>query len=188
MKKNKSEANFQSNGQRDREREMGRPVEELLYEDAKRRWEKQEIKKKNLERMKEEQIQASKPPAGNNNTRFAAQKFEKEFYYLIHQIMMGINNGEDEQQQNGEEPNQDFNLREYDDKKLNYVRLGQLLTDLGYISPNIAPDSVERELMFDLWTMLNGEENSGISVLNIKKTLLAIQGICIDAVENPQAL
>lgn len=72
MKKTKSEANFSSNGQRDRERELGRPVEELLYEDAKRRWEKQEMKKKNLERLKEEQIQASKPPAGNNNTRFAA--------------------------------------------------------------------------------------------------------------------
>lgn len=72
MKKTKSEANFSSNGQRDRERELGRPVKELLYEDAKRRWEKQEMKKKNLERLKEEQIQASKPPAGNNNTRFAA--------------------------------------------------------------------------------------------------------------------
>ena len=68
------------------------------------------------------------------------------------------------------------------------MKLGQLLTELGYIAPNIAPDSVERELLFDMWTMLQGEENSGITVLNVKKTLLALQGICIDAVENPQAL
>lgn len=36
------------------------------------------------------------------------------------------------------------------------------MTELGYIPTNIAPDSVERELLFDMWNMLKGEENSGI--------------------------
>jgi hypothetical protein len=61
------------------------------------------------------------------------------------------------------------------------------MTELGYIPINIVPDSIERELLFDMWTMLQGEENSGIMIVNIKKILLAIQGICLDAVEYPHA-
>jgi len=38
----------------------------------------------------------------------------------------------------------------------------------------VAPDAVERELLFEMWNMLQGEENNGISVINIKKFLLAI--------------
>lgn len=53
---------------------------------------------------------------------------------------------------------EDFDLREYDDKKINYVKLGQLLNELGYIPINIAPDSIEKELQFELWNMLSGEE------------------------------
>jgi hypothetical protein len=43
---------------------------------------------------------------------YAAQKFEKEFYYMVHIIM-------------DEGPrDEDFNLREYDNKTLNYMKLG----------------------------------------------------------------
>jgi hypothetical protein len=63
---------------------------------------------------------------------------------------------------------------------MNYVKLAQLLVELGYIPPNIAPDSVERELLFDIWNILKGEENNGICVSNIKKFLLGIEGIASD--------
>ena len=49
MKKTKSEANFCSHRE-------NKPVEEILYDDAKRRWEKQELKKRELEKLKEEKI------------------------------------------------------------------------------------------------------------------------------------
>jgi len=71
-------------------------------------------------------------------------------------------------------------LRDYDERKINYVKLGQLVSELGYIPANIAPDSVERELLFDMWNLLQGEENNGIMIINVKKFLLAIQGICLD--------
>lgn len=48
------------------------------------------------------------------------------------------------------------------------------MSGMGYIPSNVAPDSIERELLFDMWNLLQGEENSGISVLNIKKALLAV--------------
>lgn len=49
MKKTKSEANFCSHRE-------NKPVDEILYDDAKRRWEKQELKKREQERLKEEKI------------------------------------------------------------------------------------------------------------------------------------
>lgn len=51
------------------------------------------------------------------------------------------------------------------------------MTELGYLPANLMPDSIERELLFELWNLLRGEENNGIKILNIKNVLLAIQGI-----------
>jgi hypothetical protein len=52
MKKTKSEANFLS--ARSRERESGKTIEDMLYDDAKRRWEKIQMKKAIQEKLKEE--------------------------------------------------------------------------------------------------------------------------------------
>jgi len=67
LKKNKSETNFASS----RSREQGTNT---LYEDAKRRKEALERQKKHYEKLKEETINASKPPAGanNNSLKYAA--------------------------------------------------------------------------------------------------------------------
>ena len=54
------------------------------------------------------------------------------------------------------------------------------MTEMGYLPVNASTDSMERELLYDLWNLLQGEENSGVRVLNIKKLLLAIQGISLD--------
>ena len=54
------------------------------------------------------------------------------------------------------------------------------MNELGYLPINASTDSMERELLYDLWNMMQGEENSGVRVLNIKKLLLAIQGISLD--------
>lgn len=65
MKKTKSELNFLSHRE-------NKPVDILLYEDAKHRWDKQEVKRKELERLKDEKIQSTKPPTGNKNSMYAA--------------------------------------------------------------------------------------------------------------------
>ena len=69
---------------------------------------------------------------------------------------------------------------ELEAKKLNYVKVGQVLSELGYLPFNLAPDSVERELLFDLWNILKGEETDGVTVGNLRVMLLAIQGIVLD--------
>lgn len=85
-----------------------------------------------------------------------------------------------EEQGDGQPKPEDFNLREYDDRRLNYMKLGQLVSDLGYLPAAAPADSAERELLFDMWNMLQGEELGGVPVLSLKKMLLAVQGICID--------
>ena len=46
------------------------------------------------------------------------------------------------------------------------------------------PDSIERELLFDLWNLLKGEEHNGITIANILKVLFAVQGIDPTIVNN----
>ena len=55
--------------------------------------------------------------------------------------------------------------------------MGQLLTELGFLPINLTPDSIERELLFDIWNVLKGEENNGVTIGNILTMLFAIQGI-----------
>jgi hypothetical protein len=97
--------------------------------------------------------------------KYAASKFEKEFYFISHHIMSeeGLQEGIEE-----------LSIKELEQKKLNYVKLGQLLTELGFIPLNITSDSIERELLFDLWNLQKGELNNGITIRNIKKVLLAV--------------
>lgn len=85
LKKVKSESNFLS--ARSRERESGKTVDQMLYDDAKRRWEHQEQKKKQLSKMKEEQIQSTRPPTGQNNVKYVASKFEKDFFSILANIL-----------------------------------------------------------------------------------------------------
>lgn len=54
FKKTKSEVNFLTARSRERE---GKTVDEMLYEDAKRRWEKQQMQKKVHQKLKEDQVQ-----------------------------------------------------------------------------------------------------------------------------------
>lgn len=81
MNRNKSELNFQSAKSRERD---GRPIEDLLYQDAKRRQETLQHKRKLFEQQKDEQINATRPAPGSNinTTKYAASKFLKEYMFV----------------------------------------------------------------------------------------------------------
>lgn len=66
---------------------------------------------------------------------------------------------------------------ELENRYINYVKLGQLFTELGFLPMNLGPDSIERELLFDVWNIMKGEENNGVTLANILTVLFAIQGI-----------
>lgn len=111
FKKVKSEAAFRSQPDgRD-----GKKIDVALYEDAKRRWNNQETQKRIVQKLEEEQIQSTKPPTGNKNSKYAAQKFEKEFVYIVCAVLDETTEG----------INCDIQTKEeLEAKKLNYVKVG----------------------------------------------------------------
>ena len=59
-----------------------------------------------------------------------------------------------------------------------------MLMNLGYVQSTLS--SSERDLVYQLWSMLARGE-AQISILNLKKFLLAIEGICYDSLYGTHA-
>ena len=58
--------------------------------------------------------------------------------------------------------------------KVNYLKFQQILIELGFLPPHGESGSAQRELMFELWTLLEGEKNNGATINNIYKALLGV--------------
>ena len=48
---------------------------------------------------------------------------------------------------------------------------------MGFLPPNKQPELVDQALCQDLWTMLQGEKNKGVSIDTLRVALLNIIGI-----------
>jgi hypothetical protein len=60
------------------------------------------------------------------------------------------------------------------------------MIDLGYLGFKSPPDSLERTLLYKMWTLLiKNKSSETISALNLKKFLLAIEGVCYDQLYPP---
>jgi hypothetical protein len=60
-------------------------------------------------------------------------------------------------------------------KKLNYLRLKELLIHLGMINEQAANnDSNERALLYELWKLLRGEEKEEVTLEDVKTVVMAI--------------
>lgn len=60
---------------------------------------------------------------------------------------------------------------------LNYKKAVRVLTDLGFMHSHMFGknhNNTERQLMFDIWRNLKGNENNGINIRNFKLFLLAV--------------
>jgi hypothetical protein len=59
--------------------------------------------------------------------------------------------------------------------KINYLRLKELLINLGMINEVAANnDSGERALLYELWKLLKGEESEEVALQDVKLVILAI--------------
>mmetsp|Transcript_20670 Transcript_20670/g.19682 ORF Transcript_20670/g.19682 Transcript_20670/m.19682 type:complete len:111 (+) Transcript_20670:487-819(+) len=66
-------------------------------------------------------------------------------------------------------------------KKLNYLKLKELLIQLGMINEHSAnSDSQERVLLYDLWKVLRGEEKEEVALNDAKLLLMVIMRITTD--------
>lgn len=60
--------------------------------------------------------------------------------------------------------------------RMNLISTAYLLTMLGYLSKKGTEDDHEKNLFYDLWTLLRGEDSAGITFEVCKKILLIING------------
>ena len=51
-----------------------------------------------------------------------------------------------------------------------------MLTMLGYLSKHGTQSEDEKNLFYDLWTLLKGEQSQGVTYQTIKKIILTIHG------------
>jgi len=110
MSRVKSESNFASVSR------LGRPADDLLHREYKKRQDALEEKRRVLAELEEEQIKAAKPPASQQSVLYATSKFEKEYAQAVLQIFEGTEGPISESR-----------------TMLNYMKLQQVMTEMGYI-------------------------------------------------------
>ena len=69
--------------------------------------------------------------------------------------------------------------RDHKAKKLNYFHTSEVLKDMGFMfSDQDHNDKADERMLFiDFWRCLRGDENDGVDPANLRKLLLAIEGI-----------
>lgn len=138
------------------------PVQELLYNDALRRKDMDELRKAKISK---EQSKREKD-VNEKNIEYLIHRFNKEFEPTFEAIS-----------QHGDEGQTDL---------LNYRQLGELLFDMGFLSGSSSSESDERILLSSMWTGLGGAQNEGLNKEVIRAFLLAVEGVKItDSVQAP---
>ena len=142
--------------QRSKEIVRDQPVQELLYNDALRRKDMDELRKAKV--LSKEQSKREKD-INERNIEYLIHKFNKEFEPTYEGIA-----------QQGEDEPTDI---------LNYRQLGELLFDMGFLSGSSSSESDERILLSSMWTGLGGAQNEGLNKEVIRAFLLAVEGVKI---------
>lgn len=136
--------------QRSKNMVRGAPVQDLLYSEALRRQEKDSGMADSMSAPKFERT------PNLNNEKYAAQKFIKEFFYILNVLQIEPANS----------------------NTVQYIMFNELLQSLGFISINSEsesePSTNERTLIHDAYQIL---ECSKPNARNICVFLLAILGI-----------
>jgi hypothetical protein len=132
------------------------PVQELLYNDALRRKDMNELRKQKTS-IKEKSKRSRE--VNENNIEYLIHRFNKEFEPTFEAVA-----------QQSEEGVTDV---------LNYRQLGELLFDMGFLSGSASSESEERILLSSMWTGLGGAQNEGLSKEVIRAFLLAVEGVKI---------
>ncbi|CAD8209441.1 unnamed protein product [Paramecium pentaurelia] len=147
-------------------------IEDILYQDAQRRQQKQKDAqdKKNAPKV----VTVNVKYTSNNSEKIVAQKFIREFETVIDWIF----------DQTGQERPSNVSF------SIDYLKLGEILQRLDFLNQLQAKEnnekaveyenlrlSEERALLCEIWTVLRGDELGGISKRNLCLFLLTLIGI-----------
>jgi hypothetical protein len=139
-------------------------IEEYLYNDAMVR---QKSKSKNAKR--------SVSRGSSNMTSIASQMYAKKkvikditslWEFIARDTRSSIVDNSLNLTENNELLEQRFNM----------ISTAYLFTAMGYLSKTSNSDSYEKNLFYDLWTLLRGEESNGITFESAKTILITILG------------
>ena len=64
-----------------------------------------------------------------------------------------------------------------EEQNIPFPAYGSILTTLGFLPLRTSEDSEDYKLCKDLWNLLEGEDNGGVSVDNLLRMLTVIRGI-----------
>ena len=131
-----------------------KPVQELLYNDAIRRKDMNELRKQETN-IKENSKRNRE--LNDSNIEYLIHRFNKEF-----------------------EPTYEAVAKQNEDNTselLNYRQLGELLFDMGFLSGSASSESEERILLSSMWTGLGGAQNEGVHKEVVRAFLLTVEGV-----------
>ncbi|CAD8104133.1 unnamed protein product [Paramecium primaurelia] len=147
-------------------------VEDILYQDAQKRLQKQKeiLENKNTTKV----VTVNVKFTSNNSEKIVAQKFIREFETVIDWIF----------DQTGQDRPSNVSF------SIDYLKLGEILQRLGFLNQLQLKESnekaveyenlrlsEERALLCEIWTILRGDELGGISKRNLCLFLLTLIGI-----------
>lgn len=135
----------------------GKKIEDHLIEQGER------LKAKQLEREQKEKNKNQTKVTNQTSEKYLTQKFNREFHQVIMNLFSEDPLSTTESKEESTDTPQQISDKQMKDsiksKKVNYLRLKELLICLGMITEEAAnTDSKERVLLYDLWKMLKGEQ------------------------------
>lgn len=105
--------------------------------------------------------------SSNSTEKYGISRVAKDIKYVWDYIIKESNSGISQRA----EPNNESNP-----ERLNLISTAYLFTLLGYLSKQGYQSDEEKNLFYDMWTLLKGEESGGVTFDSIKKIILTIHG------------
>lgn len=141
----------------------GATIDEYLYNDA-------FVRNKSRERNCRKSRGEGKSEIRNKNSdKYAMDKLVKEITHYWKMIAKNTGSEEANNEESGE-------TEGFYKERFNLITTALLLTTLGYLSKASQDNDEERNLFYDLWTLLDGEKSNGITFDTAKAILLTIEG------------
>lgn len=146
-------------------------LEQILYQDAERRRKEQQKAKDHLDKVRD--LPSTKPYHNSKSDKYVQQRFEREFKAVQEEFS----------QTNAKSKRRRMQVDSEGNVLLDFEDMMEVIKRLGFLPKDRAPEPHELALCNDLWTMVRGEDNQGVSYDTLRVVLLNIIGIKIREVD-----
>lgn len=143
-------------------------LDQILYEDAERRRKEQQKAKEQLDKVRD--LPPGKPYHNNKSDLYVQQRFDRELKAAFDEFLQGLQAAKQGEQEHQNEIKPESVLLTFND-------MINILTKMGFLPRNKAPEMFEQDLCRDLWTLVKGEENQGVSFDTLRIVMLNMIGI-----------